>query len=251
MSLTPLQLTLAAAAIFVTHVVGAVGAYGSTLLALPLVYAATGDLERSVLVLLVVALVQAVAISWHTRGDIRWRPLAGMLLYAGAGVPVGIAGSGLLPERPLLGAMAGVLMLGGMVGLLDRPGWNRRLAGGLAGRALLLGGGVINGAFGSGGATVAVYAHHAFRDPAAFRGTLAAFWVVMGVATLGGRLAVGGRGPLADWWPLTLLAVPLVLVASWLGQRVAQRLPAARFRQWVGVLLLVAGVVTALRLLAG
>lgn len=231
--------------LFATHVLGGLAAFGSALLALPLLLAVGTGLTESVALVLAVGLAQGAHMAWLTGRNADRRVLRRMLLLAGCGLPVGFILATRLPGPLLQGALGVVLLAAGTSRLLEghrTAPWSppQRLLDGL-----LLLGGVIHGAFGTGGAAITVYGRYALPDKEAFRGTLSVMWIILNVplfAALVWRSGVGGATI-----ETALLAVPVVLLATWLGHRLAARLPPQRFADLVAVLLFAAGVLTLLR----
>jgi len=111
--------------------------------------------------------------------------------------------------------------------------------------ALLWAGGVIHGAFASGGATLTVYARYTLRDKNAFRGTLSIIWVALNSVLIGALVA--GQRIGYDAMLLSLCAVPVILLATVLGNRMAARISQQYFADLVGLLLCAAGAITLFR----
>lgn len=233
------------AILFATHFLGGVAAFGSTLLALPLLLLTGWNLPPAVALLLIVGLAQAVQVTCLTWRSTDRRALAHILVVAGLGIPIGLQFGGLLPAR-VLGVCLGVLLIGaGASRLFERllrkdcvvPLW--------ALNALLLIGGVVHGAFGSGGTTLTIYGRYALQDKATFRGTLSVMWVMMNVTVLTGmavRDQITGETVL-----MALPGVPVVALATWLGHRTANRLSQEQFANAVAGLLCFAGILTICR----
>jgi uncharacterized membrane protein YfcA len=239
---SPWDLALSLLIIATTHYLGAVAAYGSTLLAVPLLALLLDDLQSVVFILLIAGTVQSLHMFWLTRRDIDRRQLAAMLLVAGLGLPIGYAAMAWLPQRTLFLALGLVLILSGLsqefretcLGALFAPAWVMR--------ALLFTGGVIHGAFAAGGGPVVVYATRALPRKEPFRATLIAFWTVMNVALA--AALVPRLKFMRPEWGLTAAAVPVVLAVNALGQRTAVRMSPEHFRRLVGWLLIAAGLIT-------
>ncbi len=237
-------LALVAALILATHFIGAIASYGSALLALPLLLLVWPDRQALVLCLVAIGLVQSVQIVLANRRHVEWPTLGRMLLWAGLGMPAGVAMATWLPERGLMTALGLVLVVAAL-SRLGRPAttaaalppWARH---GLNG--LLLTGGVIHGAFGTGGATVAVFAQYSFARKEGFRATLAMFWGLLNVAMIT-TLSLQGHFT-APVGLLVLIGLPCVLLGSYLGERVAARVQPQQFAAVVAVLLLISGAVT-------
>lgn len=234
--------------IFGTHVVGALATYGSTLLAVPLLEWATGDLRGTVFVLVLLGAVQSYHILWYTWRDIHWGELGKLTLWVGATMPIGMIAARFLPRTPLMVGLGLALLVGGILALGQRHhegpppprlGWPARL--------LLLAGGVIHGAFGTGGATVVVVAHQRLHRKETFRATLCAFWAILNTVLV--AVLALGELPEARAWGWLLWGLPVLFAANWLGQYLATILPTAPFRRLVAVLLVLAAVTTLARAL--
>lgn len=115
-----------------------------------------------------------------------------------------------------------------------------------AGAALLLLGGAVHGAFGTGGPmAVYVVGRTLDDDKARFRATLSALWLVLNAVLVAGYL-VDGRIGEASLRRTATLAVGL-LIGMVVGEALHRRLPVAAFRVVVYALLLVAGLLLILR----
>ncbi len=258
--------------LFVSHLLGAVAAYGGALLALPMLVWVMDDVHVAVVVLMLLGGLQALQILLYTWRDIDWqeaRWLVGVPLLA---LPAGVLTAAWLPRRALVALLGGLLLASGGWRLLALMREGRRVSApapsdplrassalrpsdaappaparlpGLARAVLLILGGVVHGAFACGGATLVVYAQHTFGRKAPFRATLALLWVTLNLFLFGAILAQGRleREPLT----IVAIAVPVVLAAGWLGQRVAARMPERHFAELVAVLLVASGCITLAR----
>jgi uncharacterized membrane protein YfcA len=237
-----MQMAIPTCILFATHLLGGVAAFGSTLLALPLILLIGWDLRPAVALLVIVGLVQSLQVASLTWRGADLKTLLRILVVAGIGIPIGFAVAGVLPERGL-GIFLGLLLIAaGASRPIER--WTRkecRLPLWLL-NALLLTGGVMHGAFGSGGVTLTVYGRYALKDKSAFRGTLSVMWSFLNVLVLFGLVKEGsiGREVILSALP----GVPAVMAATWLGHRVAGRLSQEKFADTVGMLLCIAGVLT-------
>jgi hypothetical protein len=228
--------------LYATHCLGGVAAFGSTLLALPLLLITGWELRPAVAVLVILGTTQALQMVVLTWRGACMRTLARIVLWAGAGIPIGFLAAGLLPQRTL----------GLVLGLLLFAAGASRLAAHLGGtrwqpppwilRTLLVAGGVIHGAFGSGGTTLTVYGRYAIREKSAFRGTLSIMWVVLNSVVITGLLLEGEIG--SQVLATSAMGIPLVFLATWTGHRLSARLSQERFADVVAALLCLAGILT-------
>jgi len=228
--------------LFTTHVVGGLVAFGSTLLALPLLLCAGWELREAVAMLLIIGSVQALNMAWLTWRDADRSALGRICLLAGAGIPIGFLFADLLPDTFLGIGLGLVLAVAGLSRLIEQhrrkpwqiPPW--------ALKGLLVMGGLIHGAFGSGGATLTVYARYALPQKDVFRGTLSVMWVILNLVVITG-LVVRGEVP-SNIAVMAVPGVPTILLATWLGHRLAVNTPQDRFIDIVSIFLFCGGILT-------
>ncbi|MEZ5277162.1 MAG: sulfite exporter TauE/SafE family protein [Opitutaceae bacterium] len=228
----------------VTHFLGSFAAYGSSLLAMPFFMAATGDLEFSIGVLMLMGGVQSAVILRHNSAFIDWRKLGlicgGMIL----GAPIGVLLVESLPRREILLVLGGVLILSGLLGLFHQterhrtwPAWLNFL--------VLMGAGAVHGAFASGGSVLILYARNAFTQKETFRATLAAVWICINALLLI-RLAWSGQFQMRVL-PAAAMATLVVMGAGLAAERLVARFSHRAFMILISLLLLLSGLVTLFR----
>ena len=257
--------------IFLTHFQEGITGFGCTVLALPFVTLLIG-LDQAVPILVVQAWVLAGLIVIESRRHISWPQYGRIVGLAAIGLPVGIWGATALPEHRLRWVLAGFMVVVGIQGFLrERRAATRHGAAAMnCGRALqsptpsasralespptdarphttwwaqalLPLGGLAQGAFGSGGPLVVVYAARALTHKSVFRATLCMLWLTLNSVMIG-TWAVGGR---LDTHMLAMNAayLPATLVGLWLGNRAHYRINEHAFRQIVYGVLTLSGVV--------
>jgi uncharacterized membrane protein YfcA len=79
----------------------------------------------------------------------------------------------------------------------------------------------------------------------AFRATMSAIVLIGGAARMAGYGSYGFYGH--STFALLVLGLPLVLVGSWLGDRIVYRLSARTFSRFAGALVLLSGVALLLK----
>lgn len=159
------------------------------------------------------------------------------------GIPVGLLLVTVAPTTLVTGLLGGFLVAYGAYSLA-RPG-----LGGLHRPAWALPFGFAAGALGSAynfnGIPVVVYAGLRRWNPARFRGTMQAHFLVSGA------LIVTGQALAGFWderlWTLYLIALPTIVVATVLGTLVHRRIPAEKFTSAVFALVITLGVVLVIR----
>lgn len=230
--------------VFLTNFQGSITGFGATVLALPFVTMLIG-LKVAVPVLVIQAWLLAIFIVVEARRHIEWAAFGRLLAFVVIGLPVGIILSAHLPENPLklvLGAFTGVVSIYG----LAHPEPPSAEDGGLEGwkgrgiTALLPLGGVVHGAFGSGGPLLVVYCARALPDKSLFRVTISLLWLTLNTILIG-QWAASGR-----------LTIPVLTVAGWcapfmvagliLGTIAHYRVDQTIFRRILYAVLLIASV---------
>lgn len=222
-----------------TYMIGAVAAYGSNLLALPLLLYLFHDVDTAVAVLLITGTIQAAHLAFLNRSHINTRKLLVILGVCLTGAPVGFWGSGILPERELMIFVGLVLLVSGAIPLL----WAviLKIPKPLC-AALLVLGGIIHGAFGTGGGPVVLAARSMIQDKLVFRATLFYLWLIFNFIMAMSR-GLAGRID-SEMLLLSLMALPVLFIGNCLGQKIALRLSGSSFDRLVGLVLIVAGVIT-------
>jgi uncharacterized membrane protein YfcA len=244
-------------------VLGALGGGGSVLTVPALVFVLGLTAQAATTAsLVIVGITALVAAFGHARsGHVQWR--SGLLLAA-AGVPASLAGTTLnrlVSENVLLLAFAALMLLAA-VGMLVQPPKNgagadgqpaaerdrsqRRLWLRLAGAGLLIG--ALTGFFGVGGGFVIVpVLVVALNFPIASAvGTSLVVIALNAAVALAARM---GQGEL-DWSVIVPFTAAAVL-ASLVGTRVADRLPAKTLTRTFAVLLAFVAVYVAVRAVLG
>jgi uncharacterized membrane protein YfcA len=241
-----------AAIVFASFLVGTVAGFGTVVLvvALGALLADVGWMLGWVIPLSIVFYLVLLAISWQ---HLDWRLLLQRLLPSMApGIVLGAVAS-LWLTPALLKLLFGVFVLG--VGLWQvrdvhrSPGALRPLSNGVR-RGMLFLGGLVQGAYASGGPMVVFVASREPHDKHTFRATLNALWIASTVVLVPKLLLDhsldAGTARMAAW-----MLVPMVAGVV-LGNRLHATLDARRFRLVVAWTLVVAAVpltVSAARLL--
>jgi len=235
---------LVAVIVFLTHVQEGITGFGCTVLALPFVMLLLG-LHVAVPVLVIQAWVLTVYIVFIARREIVWAEYGRIVALAGIGLPLGIWMSGAMPEAGLKWVLAAFMVGVGIHGLLKQAAVagtesNVSSKARLLASSLLPLGGIIHGAFGSGGPLVVIYATKALPDKSLFRVTLCMLWLTLNTilitqwairSTLNGHIL-----------RLTLLCLPFTVVGMVLGNVVHHRVNEILFRRIVYAVLAASGI---------
>lgn len=232
--------------VFVTHMLEGITGFGCTVLALPFAAMLLG-LHTAVPALVVLAWLLAVYIIITSRRHIQWKQFFFIMIHAVIGLPIGMILFDKLPEAALK-TLLGIFMLGvGVRGFIKtwRAGHTTALARDTRSiwmRLILLTGGIIHGAFGSGGPFMVIYAGRALPNKSLFRVTLCLLWATLNTILMVKWTVAGGVWN-ASVMKATGVALPFLiggtLTGDWLHHRVDER----RFRLIVYAVLFLAGAV--------
>ncbi len=207
-----LALLLTGLVVFVTHALEAVTGFGCTVLALPFVTALLG-VKTGVPILASIAWILALYIVVTKFRRIDFKQFGIIVFFVALGMPAGMYAFRALEPALLKKALAAFIVASAAWQLwrrLRRPAWAARrpvtaagadsaacpaaprspLPASFAGRLpyfiLLIAGGVVHGAFASGGPLVVLYASKALPDKGAFRATLCLLWTTLNTVLLVG-----------------------------------------------------------------
>jgi len=226
------------AVLFLTGLIKAVLGFGESLVTMPLLTLLVGVQVASPLLALVVTTLTTLMLlqSWQ-QVDVRssWR----VMLAAVVGIPFGLWGLRALPADWITLALGLVLVAVGAFNLLRRkPAW---VPGPRWGYLFGFFSGVLGSAFYVGGPPVVIYGTLRRLPPQEFRATLQGYFTPLNAFILLGHA-------LSGLWTVQVLqlyglALPLALLALWLGTRLQRAIPAGSFERAVYLVLLVLGVV--------
>jgi len=218
--------------------------FGGTILALPFVAMLIG-VKLAVPVLVVQAWVLAVFIFAEAHKSISWRDWAKIIGFVVAGLPVGLWAAGVLPEDPLKLALGLFTLAVGIYGVarpLPRADSRERLVGwkGRALTALLALGGVVHGAFATGGPLIVIYGTRAMPEKSTFRATMSMTWLTLNTILLAQWFIRGSIG--VPQLKLAGLCIPFTIAGMAIGTVAHYRVDELLFRRIVYAVLLVASV---------
>ena len=241
-----LSTLVTALVIMLTNAIEGVTGFGSAVIALPFLNLTVG-LHLAVKVLCFFGWLIPIYIIFRSRKHISWMEFGRILLWCAPGVPVGMVLFGTLrPE--ILCSILGIFMV--YVGVSGWKGVRSRKTEAdpeLARKSKLLRmslffGGIIQGAFGTGGPFVVIYAAKALPDKSLFRVTLSMLWLTVNTGRFAAWLI---RGELNDplLWKIILISFPFWLAGVLLGDYLHDRASEYHFKLGVYLLVGVSGVV--------
>jgi hypothetical protein len=241
-SLTVTQWLLATLIISVAFLVRGVAGFGSGLIAIPLL---AQMLPLSVVVPMV-GLLDYIASSGHGvkhRQAISWGDILPLLPFTLAGVLTALYLFRAIDAELLRTALGGFIVLYAFYTLLGRgPGLHgSRLwaipAGGF--------GGLIGTLFGTGGPFYVIYLRLRHLDKTPFRASVATIFLIDGSSRIVGYFFSGFYS--LDTMILVAVALPIMVLAMYIGGHIHTNISQATFQRAIGVLLVGSGMALLLR----
>ena len=221
---------------FIAYAIQAITGFAGNIIAMPAGMATVG-MQESVAMLNATGMIGCGLIAIQNWKHINWRELAIMLVVMTPFMFVGIWLDTVLPLGILSKIYGAIVVVVGVRGLVLKqqrfmPKWLLAV--------LLVLAGLIQGMFVSGGAILAIYALQRLQDKDQFRATLSCIWMVLNFVYAALQLSQGHYTP--DCLVMVAIAIPLLLVATWLGNKLQKRISQATFIKVTYVLLTVIGI---------
>ena len=233
-----------------TQLIEAITGFGSTVIAMPFLIAITGSV--------IVARIPTTLHTWLYGGwivatdfkKILWRQYFTIMLCVMIGLPIGIFGSNHMSDfwlKLVLAAFMIVVSINGIIKHFRRKnsvedtqslqprGWKMAMF-----CVLLFLGGIIHGAFSSGGPLLIIYTTLVIKEKGNFRATMCAVWFTLNSIILTQWLFKGffsHEGIIG----LCLLTLPFLLVGAFAGSLIHKRISAKTFTKFVFIILLLSG----------
>lgn len=228
----------------VTHVIEAITGFGSTVLALPFGIALAG-VAVAVPVLSLHAWLLSAYVVVVDRKKIMWRQYGIVIAFVVLGMPLGMWAFSSLPEMVLKALLAVFMVAIAANGIWlhirkseppeqEPRGWRRNVM-----YLLLFIGGVIHGAFSSGGPLLIIYITRTIRDKGRFRATMCALWFSLNLILLARYVLTGVFT--AEVTRMSLVTLPFLLAGVLLGSWAHRKIPDRHFSLMVYIVLFLSG----------
>jgi uncharacterized membrane protein YfcA len=233
----PAELALAAAIISAAYFVFGISAFGSGLVAIP-VLTHLWPLSFVLPIMVLLDCVASGSVALRQRRHAAWRELAWFLPITLVGLVAGVTLLVNLPPGTTMGALGATVVVFGLWSVAPRTS-QRPVSRAWAVPAGLASG-LASGLFGVGGPPSALYLSARIRDKAALRATLASTLVLSVVTRI---VLFGAVGLMTQRNLITAAALlPFALGGLWLGSRVHMRLSREQFARFVAALVILSGL---------
>lgn len=236
MQLAASTLIIVIAIMFLYTFVGICAGFGGALTTMPLITLLL-PLKMAAPMSVIVGTATALYATWLSRRETDWKSAIVLILFSFAGIPIGLYALAYLPDHIMKIGLGAFLILYSFYSLFiprlpvyDKA-WIAVPMGAIAG--------ALGSAFPTNGPPVVIYGMLRNLGPAAFRGTLNAFFTANNVAIIGG-LATSGILTISTV-KLVLFCIPTMILGSLVGQYVHKRISVKIFRIIVFLLLIASG----------
>lgn len=232
------HLVSAVAILLLAYFVRGITGVGSGLIAVPLL-ALFLPLKFAVPLVLLLDFTASVVIGGFNFKRVQWAEVAVLIPFGAVGVALGTTLLANLSPKPMLITLAIFVFIFSLRNLLNLHG-NKLASRGWAIPASFTGG-TVGALFGTGGPPYIIYLTHRIREKSELRASFSALFMFDGLMRIISFL-IAGLLMTAHVWLAYLAALPVMLVALYLGGRVHVGLAPAQITRLVGGLLLVSSV---------
>ena len=232
--------------VFTTFAVEGIAGFGSTVMALPFVSMLIG-VEKAVPMLSSMGLLLSLFIVCRSYRKLDLREYGFIVLHAAPGVAAGLFLMDFLPRSVLIALLVCFIFFVGIRGLVrffrpreESPAPAVKDPHALPARIVLFMGGVIQGAFSSGGPVVVMYASRAIPEKSRFRAVLSSLWLTTN-SIMALKWTVAGN----VWTPflgrMILCLLPFIVCGMVTGDLLHNKVDQRKFTLLVCSVLIVAG----------
>lgn len=195
-------------------------------------------LSSSVAILNTTGCIACSTLAIQNRAYINWHELAKITLTMLPFIALGIWLDSIIPLNGLLKIYGVVILAVAIKNLVQKqqqflPEW--------ALWAVLVGAGLIQGMFVSGGALLVIYTVQKIPEKMEFRGTLSALWAILNF--LYAAFAFSQGYFTSDVWFLLVWCIPLLILGNIVGTRLAKYVSQQRFLTLTYLILLAIGII--------
>jgi uncharacterized membrane protein YfcA len=246
-ALSTLGLAFYVAVLFSAFTIRSAAGFGAGLIAIPML-AFILPVSTAVSVATVLTTLTSMGQATREWRHIAWRQFAVIFLYSTAGIGLGLYFIQLLNENILRRCLGAFLILYALhaLGTADTARLVPRRWHGALGAAVGVTGGLLSALFGAGAGPIYVVYFDILRlERTVFRATMSAVVVLSGAARIIGYESYGFYGH--STLMLLAIGIPVVLIGSWLGDRVIYRLSARSFSRLVAAVVLLSGITLLMR----
>ncbi|QKJ66560.1 sulfite exporter TauE/SafE family protein [Deefgea piscis] len=234
--LSPATIISVVLLMFMYTFVGICAGFGGGLTTMPLVSMLI-PVKMAAPMSVIVGTATALYATWLSRKETDWKSAAVLIGFSLLGIPFGLYALSNLPDATMKIGLGTFLLVYSFYSLFipRLPVYDKRWIAAPMGTIA----GALGAAFSTNGPPVVIYGMLRNLGPAAFRGTLNAFFTASNISIIVGLTSSGIMT--VSTVKLVLFAIPTMILGSLVGQWVHKRLPVALFRKLVFILLIASG----------
>jgi uncharacterized membrane protein YfcA len=236
---------IAGCIVLTTFTVEGIAGFGATVMALPFITMLVG-IDKAVPMLSSLSVLLSLFIISRSWKNFVWKEYLFIVLHVGLGVPVGLFMMDHLPKAGLIGILTGFMFFVGIRGLrgacrkkeavpAEVPAAKKNFLSGI----ILFLGGIIQGAFSSGGPVVVMYASRALPEKSRFRATLTSLWLSTNTVMIT-KWTLSGTVWTPQLGKMILCALPFVAGGMILGDFLHHKVDQKKFTLLVYTVLIIA-----------
>lgn len=230
--------------VFSTFTVEGIAGFGSAVMALPFVSMLIG-IDQAVPMLCSLSVMVSTFIVLRSWKNLDLKEYGFIVLHVGLGVPFGLFLMDYLPKKWLLAILACFMLLvgcKGLYGVLKKHAARtepQQCKKNLLSRIILFAGGIIQGAFSSGGPLVVMYASKALPEKSKFRASLSSLWLTTN-SIMVIKWTVSGTVWNMQLGKLILCAIPFIVCGMIFGDYLHHKADQKKFTILVYTVLIIA-----------
>ncbi|MGL4676997.1 MAG: sulfite exporter TauE/SafE family protein [Brevinema sp.] len=227
--------------ISITHFLSALTGFGCTILAMPFMIPLVG-IGVAKPVLLVMGTLQPLYLVLKMVKYIRWDILKTILIVSGLGLPIGFVLYSYLPQEISLILLGIVMLIAGSMGIARLRGIEFKNIPNHILLFLVFIGGILQGAFVSGGPLIVIYASLVLLDKNEFRASLSVLWLILNSIIMGQHIINNQFTPEVN--TMILWNLPFLALSIYLGNILAMKVSKRLFDYILNIILLMGGAIT-------
>lgn len=220
--------------IFISHFIGALTGFGCTVLALPFTISLIG-IEYAKPVLIVIGLIQCLVVAIEQFKNIDWSEVKKIVFYVAIGMPIGLICYKFLPKGILITILSFFMLFVSIKGLLELKGYKFKSPNKSVLNFLLFSGGIIHGAFVSGGPLLMIYSTEKIKSKDTFRATMCIIWVILNTFLIVEGMISGAYTQVVSKY--ILISLPALFIGVWLANKLTCKVNQRMFNYIIYIVL--------------
>jgi uncharacterized membrane protein YfcA len=235
------MLLLVGAVVLVTHALEAVTGFGCTVLAFPFVIAITGDIGFSKIILSLLAWLLAWYIAIAKFKAVNWRQFLIICSLAALGMPVGLYIFNSFNQALLTRLLGVFITVSASIQLYKMYGKKIELIARPLGLLYLFAGGIVHGAFATGGPLIVLYSAKNITGKAEFRATMCLLWACLNTILIVQYFF--GKQLTREIGVNLLILMPFLVAGIIIGEIIHQKVDEKLFKKIVFWMLAIIGII--------